>query len=416
MARKVFISFLGTNDYIPCIYSLGSYQSSVVKFVQSALVKMCCSNWTQNDVIIIFTTNEALTNWDKLQEGWELQIFPQKKSIPSGKDVKEIWDIFQIMYDSLLENDELYIDITHSFRSIPLLASSLLQYAKFLKNISVNAIYYGAFETLGNSRDVEKRIPNPNDRIAPIFDLTAFSEIQDWSVAANDFINFGNSNRLNKLTSDNITPILKKKQGENKIALEIKGLNKYVENLCLDIKTGRSLPLIDGENASKIIDKLKTLEQELIPPLNPILSKIKNSIEEIYKGKNEIVNVLYTVKWCIEKQLIQEGITLLQEGIITYFLKDDCKNKHKREFTSGYLSHKHKNDFDPKRFILKADEKEELENYFESFSNIQDWSRLYSQIADIRNDINHAGMIQPTAANQFAKKLNELYLKTQELI
>ena len=37
MSRKVFISFLGTNNYVLCKYSIGGIDSKPVRFVQEAL-------------------------------------------------------------------------------------------------------------------------------------------------------------------------------------------------------------------------------------------------------------------------------------------------------------------------------------------------------------------------------------------
>ena len=75
----------------------------------------------------------------------------------------------------------------------------MLQYAKFLKKIDVKAIYYGAWEV----RDTEKNM-------APVFDLTVFNEILDWSAAANDFITFGSAKTLLDLTQTNLEDHLRK--------------------------------------------------------------------------------------------------------------------------------------------------------------------------------------------------------------
>jgi CRISPR-associated Csx2 family protein len=416
MDRKVFISFLGTNNYTECIYSFNSDKSPVVTFVQSALINIFCSDWTENDKIYIFTTEEALENWKKLQSEWNVNTPFENVMIKSGKNETEIWEIFQSMFKVMLEYDELYVDITHSFRSLPLLASSLLQYAKFLRHISVKAIYYGAFETLGNPRDIQNRIPNPNDRNAPIFDLTAFSEIQDWAAAANDFIRFGNSSRLNQLTKDDINPVLRLSEGKDEVASNLKKLNDNIDKLSLNIKTNRGRNLVEGTELDNIVSILTSLKQDLITPLNPILDELKNSIKSIFKGKGNRENLLVSVQWCIDKQLIQEGFTLLQEGILSYFL-EDYLSEAKRTFISGFLNHYSKNDFDQTKYILENSNKDFLITHLKSFNNISEWSSIFSQITEIRNDINHAGIrSNPLAANKFETKLNDLFKKATELL
>ena len=66
--------------------------------------------------------------------------------IPQGSDTEEMMEIFQTIYKMVSFGEEIVFDVTHSFRSIPFLAASVLNYAKTMKNCSLRGIYYGAFE------------------------------------------------------------------------------------------------------------------------------------------------------------------------------------------------------------------------------------------------------------------------------
>ena len=59
MARKVFISFLGTGNYLQTHYELNGEKSAPVRFVQEALISFLCKDWTENDRIFIFCTKGA---------------------------------------------------------------------------------------------------------------------------------------------------------------------------------------------------------------------------------------------------------------------------------------------------------------------------------------------------------------------
>ena len=61
MARKVFISFLGTSNYIECKYRNGETVSKPVRFVQEALITDICKDWADNDQIYIFCTSKDKT-------------------------------------------------------------------------------------------------------------------------------------------------------------------------------------------------------------------------------------------------------------------------------------------------------------------------------------------------------------------
>lgn len=411
MARKISISFLGTNDYTECVYELDKQKSSVVKYVQSALAELFVKEG--GDKYLVFTTQGALTkNWQGLQEEIK-RLTPnvpiENVFIPDGQTVDEIWQIFQAVFDQLEDNDELTVDITHSFRSLPLLASALLQYAKFLKNVSVKAIYYGAFETLGTLTEIKQNFPDPKERIAPVFDLTAFSEIQDWSTAANEFITFGNPKQLNDLTRRKVGRLVRQSDSEQTLN-ELNGFNKQIEKLSGIIKTNRGEDIIRGDAAKKIIAILSSLEQNLIPALNPILEKIKVDVQKVFVAENDAKNMLAAVEWCIDKQLIQEGFTILQEGIITLLLqKEGYRNRDQRQVVSSYLQHP--KDFENKT-KLSNDEVEKLVACLKTrlAANEKAICQIYSEITDTRNDINHAGMSGGSrSAEKFETKLRDLY-------
>ena len=59
MARKVFISFLGTTNYLETYYQIEEKKYGPVRFVQEALADHICSNWTSEDKIFIFYTTQS---------------------------------------------------------------------------------------------------------------------------------------------------------------------------------------------------------------------------------------------------------------------------------------------------------------------------------------------------------------------
>ena len=132
--NKVYLSFLGATDYIPCTYfreNIGEVKNA--RFVQQAMIGLFCKDWNQEDRICIFTTNAAETkNWNdnghvrkyaseckglkSCIDQFNLDVDVRNISIPEGKNEKEIWEVFQIIYDCINLNDEVIFDITHAFR------------------------------------------------------------------------------------------------------------------------------------------------------------------------------------------------------------------------------------------------------------------------------------------------------------
>jgi len=60
MARNVFLSILGNGFYKECSYYWETKENhSKQRFVQKACVDLFCTNWKEDDIIILFLTESA---------------------------------------------------------------------------------------------------------------------------------------------------------------------------------------------------------------------------------------------------------------------------------------------------------------------------------------------------------------------
>jgi CRISPR-associated DxTHG motif protein len=109
----------------------------------------------------------------------------QKIPIPTGRDDKEMWGIFDKVIESIEEGEEVTFDITHGLRSIPFLAFLFAAYLKSAKEVTIRSILYGAL-------DLQKE----NNGVAPVLDLSRFASMLDWINATDQFVQTGNANRL----------------------------------------------------------------------------------------------------------------------------------------------------------------------------------------------------------------------------
>ena len=186
MARK-FISFLGTGNYQPCKYRLNDALSSEVTFIQEALADKLCRDYSAEDSICIFVTKEAKKKyWQALYNqlsGLNLSCKIIPTDIADSKTQADIWNLFQTLYDAIDEGDSIIFDLTHSFRYLPMLFFSILNYAQYLKHISVEGIYYGAYEAR-------------TDAAAPVFDMLDAYTVMQWANAADAFTSYGIADKL----------------------------------------------------------------------------------------------------------------------------------------------------------------------------------------------------------------------------
>lgn len=414
MGRKIFISFLGTGNYKQCKYVIEGRESKVVTYVQSAIMEILAN---ENYEYVIFCTDGAgEKHYESLKKECGKPL--NKIKIPEGSSEKEIWDIFNIVFHQLKEEDELTYDVTHSYRSLPMLGITLIQYAKFLKNITVEGIFYGAFETLGNPQEVEKNFPNTEDRKVPLINLTAFSALQDWTIAANNFINLGNANMIETLTRDSLTAILSESMGKNKTAIKLRQLSQNLQKFSEQHRTNRGTEILKSHSAIDAIKNIEAVDDyDLIPPFKPIVKHIESTLSA-YQA-NDLQNLFRGVEWCIDKGLIQEGLTQLQEGVLTILaVKVNCKIEDRkiRELISSYLSVRFVKNKEEWKGELGESKNEEIISQLDSIKNIKEVAKCFDSITKKRNDINHGGFVNKTSAVDFLNSLQRNFIQVKEYL
>jgi len=431
MARKVLISFLGTTTYKECVYYDNEMNTGVVKFIQHGLVKIYCKDWKEEDVVLIFLTKDAKEkNWSELEISLQhlnyLVSIKPVFDIKEGSDEKELWNIFQKIYSELKINDEIIIDITHSFRSLPMLGMVLSDYSRFLLNTNVVKVCYGAFEKLGSAHNIHERIPNAEDRKVPIVDLTSLIQLQRWTNNANIFLNTGNAQSLaNQITSQQYQEIKENLLKFSQNHLVNRGQDIYQGYEMVKLKELLSNPIVDEDSG--------------FSALKPILNKIK--IEFEYYENDSVYNGFLSVRWCIKNGLFQQAATLLEEFITTFVMievgETEINNSEKRTTISAALSIGNEELF---KFteVPKEEQIDGLKITRESIiqkSNFKEWQEgavrkvreqehkrklgeLSSKIKNsIRNDMNHAGFSKdPRSYSDFEESLVKRYNETRKLI
>lgn len=419
MARKVFISFLGSNNYLETYYSFeGEKSEQPVRFIQEDLVKRLCHQWTKDDRILIFCTDDSKTkNWlndghgDEKLEGLEyrlkslkLPIQIEMTEISEGFSEEEIWSIFNSVYGKLQEEDEIYFDVTHSFRSIPLFSTILFNYAHYLKRTNLVGVYYGAFEKLGPAYMV-RHIP-VEERIAPIIDLTSIVRLQELTSAANNLHQYGKMSTL----SDLISVV----EGKGKVKQDVNCIKKNMKEFDLAISTCKLDVIKDGKLIGELQERIKAVKE--IPTLSQahreLIAKVENEIN-VFKPIDTYENVETAVDWARKYGMIQQAYTLAEELTISkvkdlllpeYEILRTEENTKCRTFISVLLS------MDTK-LRKYSNENETLKNLFYqllSLPIIIELRPYYMELANNRNIINHAKKTDKNLVEEFDKKYDKI--------
>jgi len=430
---QIMLAFLGTNDYLPCNYLLnGREKINDVRFIQEALVSLFCKDWTEEDRVTIFLTEEAKNkNWvddGHSRDGKPLQREGLKrrleslglktkilaKEVPDGRTEEEVWKIFDEVLNQINDGDEVIFDITHAFRSLPMLAIVILNYAKVIKNIKINGVYYGAFESLGSIHEVKEM--EIQDRNAPIFNLTSFVRLFDWTNATHNFITYGDAKDISELTQQEIKPILADTKGKDEGAQNLRKLSTQLKKFTELIQTSRGPDIIKDIDFDNLRELIKISKGGLLSPINPLLDKISNKIKDF--KSNDVKNGYAAVEWCIGHNLIQQGYTLLQETMLSevitkHFGNNEITDREKRKLVAQAINIANRN-------IPEGEWKESAKSRKEDVKKIigclsKDFIRIYDAITQCRNDINHAGFVtDPIQPKDLKNKLKEYYEKLKK--
>ena len=330
MSTKI-LTFLGTGEYKKATYHLQGGEGYCSHFIQEALYEVLkVRNPGKTYELLICLTGEAKEkNWNpetieisKSGETYEgLVHILNRREIPykvidifSGENEEELWENFIHVSEYLGEGDEVIMDITHSFRSIPVIFLSVLNYNKLLKDINIAGIFYGAWESAVDGH-------------APIFNLTMFDHLTDWADATSHFMESGRSSALERVIHSMIEPKLKNGLLRTEELIQVKKAKKALKGFSEDIHSvrGKSVGKSAVEAREALIKVRKTDTMEL-KPLEKIVDRIIDQLEPFtYDAsapeKNMVENLIHITDLCVEFDLIQQGYTFLRENIINAFCR-----------------------------------------------------------------------------------------------
>ncbi|SFI96329.1 CRISPR-associated protein, TM1812 family [Thermoflavimicrobium dichotomicum] len=352
------------------------------------------------EAVIFLTTQARESNWEK-ENKWcylglagelenlekEKRILVQTVDIPGSQDQGSIWEVFRQILDHLDEEDEVYFDITHSFRYQPMLALLVLHFARVIRNIHIRGIYYG---------NIEAKRPGEVP-IAPVNDLSSFVDVQDWITNVYAYLHTGRAEPLYQWLYTAKNRQLKQGASPDQLATMESAVKvaKALKELSLSLETNRG-PIIPGK-AKQARKKLQQVQDHLPHPFQPIqilLDTMESQIQGL-DHQDPIESGISAVTWCIERGLIQQAYTMLDELVLTAIclaegyrfeeVKDyeNVRSKVGQQVNDAIQWLKEKKDSS-----MEKDD-HSLKEYL--IDNYRGFIQLYGELKLDRNDLNHAG-------------------------
>ena len=277
-----------------------------------------------------------------------------------GMNELEIFENFNLiikLQDELEDGDEVYLDITHSFRSNAFWMFLVMNYLTDVedKNITVKAITYGMLEA-------------QKDGIAPVVDLNAFYKILQWIKGANNFKNYGNSYLIEKNIENEK---LSKKLKNFSDALNM----NYIGSLRQSIN---SLKKLEDD-----IDNLEGPAKLIIPKV------IKDFMDKFATEDKDYLFQAKLAKWHFEQKRYAMAYININEAIIGFIMdtlelpiltadKKRDENKLAKDWLNIVISRHETNKTYPN---FKTD-KDNMELY--------EYIKIFEHSRRVRNEIAHS--------------------------
>ena len=277
-----------------------------------------------------------------------------------GMNELEIFENFNLiiqLQNELKDGDEVYLDITHSFRSNAFWMFLVMNYLTDVedKKITVKAITYGMLEA-------------QKDRVAPVVDLNAFYKILQWIKGANNFKNYGNS----YLIEQNI---------------ENEKLSKKLRNFSDALNMNYIASLRQSINSLKKLEEdIKSLEG----PAKLIIPKvIKDFMDRFATEEKDYLFQAELAKWHFEQKRYAMAYININESIIGFIMdaldlplltgdKKKDENKLAKDWLNMIISRHEANKIYP-NFKVDKDNQE-----------LHEYIKIFEHSRRVRNEIAHS--------------------------
>ena len=286
-----------------------------------------------------------------------------------------MWQIFEVCAEAVEPRDEIILDITHAFRSIPLLVFIVAAYLRQVKAVELKHIIYGAFE----ARDTSK-----NE--TPIFDLTPFVNLLNWMNAVNVFQLTGDARQIAALDiHSDIRDVLQ-------TLSESLFTNRTIEVQEAAFKFNRLSPhdLVTAHSAGSQAPFRMLIEQLQENYRGMAVNEPRNHPRQSIKKQYE------QIKWYMDNQHYFQAITLIREWLVSWQYLE-----WRRQTRSSWLRWR--------------DHREPVVEAFNGYPSAaldpdQDAWDLWDACANLRNDLAHCGMhTDPLLADEAIEAIKELF-------
>ncbi len=397
------LAFLGARKLEETTYA---WQGQTYK---ASFTPIATTDFLKPKRVSVFLTDAAWeSTFPEFQEQFR-KAFPKillnPVRIPLGKSDEELWNLFSNIVDAILEAPEKHIvfDITHGFRSLPVLALLAAAYTQSAFGIQIKAVLYGAYDakTAGTT---------------PMFDLSPMLALLEWAAATDRFNRTGDARYLSSLLRGQQKVLAMHWRDQPEQLSLLSGLGNLAGNL---EKISQALRLIRPHETMKLAHDLPDYVEKAQPALQQSASalpfaRLLESITQTYlplespapdEQKEALEKERSLIRWYAEREHWVQAAALAREWLVSWVMaylgigpETSSAERHRVE---GFINAE-------ADAFLKAKEagRSFVPVFLRDIPQTEQVLGLWKSFTDVRNDILHAGMRdEPKPSSELIKRI-----------
>ena len=410
---KIGLSFLGIGEYKMANYYWVPVEQKTLEYKTTLFPETLPVFFNLSKVLVFATKRVAVhNNCQELQRrmGTLLKLI----EIPEGKNEAELWEIFSIVAAKVPPQSEIVIDVTHAFRSLPLIVFNVASYLRRVKNVKVERIVYANYE----AHDPSYQPPR-----APVIDLTSMLDLQDWLHGIDAFWRRGEADELAESlsrTQGRIWKTAPPNVESTNLPRELNYTAVQLKNFSEALRLLRPLEIFQA--SVKLNDLLETVQEEAgrwTKPFADVLHDISKEINPLHVEQPAILNSVHLkaqvmlIHYYLKKDLVIQAVLLAREWLVSFLIWRQEGQDRWREHGKRLSIEKELN----QAAALQRGKKTSLPAWYNKFPESKELASLWNEMIGLRNDVAHCAMnIQTRSASTIRSSIQKIIVRLENLI
>lgn len=404
------LTFLGTGNYNVTTYWWQDRDQ--VREVRTAYAPVATARMIEPDEAVLLGTQKAFdTHLQAIRQELETICAVRCLLVPAGRNEDELWQLFQTFTDAAQDAGSLALDVTHGFRSQPMVALLAAAFLQSSRQINVAHVLYSAYEA-------REELPDGTSR-TPIFDLTPMFDLSRWAAATDRFGGSGDAEPLAQLLKAAKPPYREfrddahKREQQRKMGLAVAPLRQVSRALRL------VRPYETMRQAAELDQRLADLAASLPPraaPFGYLLESIRAAYRDMALASDQhddhwqiLSRQRAQLHWYIQHGQYAQAATLAREWLVSWILAREGV----RDLLDKSARHRAENTLGQAWTCAKLGHRATLPQEKGLPADLH-LAPVFGKLTRVRNDIDHAGMRRdPLPADKLRESVREL-IKTLE--